>query len=354
MRRILICLIFITISISAEQIYYNSNKSLMLLDPIEVNSTGDYFVIRDEHSDTFSYIYTFYKEGEEVRIREEFYLDDFLKIKKIIISENGTKTVEHYTSDLLSEVETFDSVGLLSRETFTYNNKRELINVESRNSEEKLIYEEVFYRNSDGALRKLIHKSDDGYYNHWFYKDGVIVESWLIEGDDSTRSTYDLDGKIQNVTQFDKSGSISSEEYTYNNKGILLSSIKILGERSDNKNYDESGNLIEHRVLENDILTKKNVYEYDGDLLIKEFVTGHGKREEYLFQYDEDDEISTTFYYVNGEIKRINSIVDEDSEVVEYYKNNVIYLKEYFLLGERIQRDLYLDGELFKSESNNE
>ena len=70
---------------------------------------------------------------------------------------------------------------------------------------------------------------------------------------------------------------------------------------------------------------------------------------------DSNNELSNIKYFLNGQLKR-ESILDSsnDSELIEYFREDELYLKEFYTHGERVLKELYLDGVLFKSESISE
>lgn len=352
--RISICLLFfLSISIFSENLYYNSNNSGMILDKINYNEIEDFYVIEEVDNEIWTKTYTFYENEIVFKTQVNFYTDNFYELIKVVNTEDGL-TIEYiYSDNLLFNVITYNNGKLVNKEVYTYN-KRKLINVICTDINEEILYVDKYFRNKDGSLRKLIRQSSDDFLNHWLYKDGIIIESWLVKGDLYTRTKYNLKGKIVDIIQYKDNITLSSEHLDYNTEGMLITSSKISGTRVIQKIYNLDGNIEESKVLDNGILVQKNNYEYNDNLISKEIVTGHGKHEETLYERDESDEVSSIHFYINGELKKIKLIDGEDSEIFEYYRNNVIYLKEFFIQGERIQRDLYLDGKLFKSESKSE
>lgn len=346
--------LILSLPLYGEITYYNSNKSGMVLGPISYSNAGEFYVSKDEDIDKWSQLFIFFQNKNITKSRTEFYTANFNELIKIEFLDDNSKIIELYSNNLLVKSEKYEDDILKYEEAYDYNNKRELIKVENLNSDGEIIYTENFYRNQDGSLRKLLKSSSGGYYNHWFYKNGIIIETWLVEDDIATRTKYDNEGKVLAVIRYDGEEIVSVEDLTYSDLGNLKLSIKKSGSILLEKKYDLDGNITENRLLDNDILLRKTMYVYRDNLLFKETIIGHGKREEFVYERDNSDDISSILYYINSVLKKIEYIDSEDSEIFEYYRDDQIYLKEYYFQGERIKRDLYLNGKLFKSESISE
>lgn len=354
MRFFVVLSLLISIPLFADIIYYESNKSGMLLEQVEVDEISQFYITREVGKDELSYLYRFYEDGIEFKQKQEFYNHDFTELSKVIYTENSDETIEIYKDDLLISLQILDNDILQIDSSYNYNKSRELIEVEYRDINGVLLYSDSYSRNLNGSLRQLSRSTSEGYYNHWFYQYGTIIESWLTEGLTTTRTKYDIYGKISSVIQYKDEVLIYEEVYIYDDDGVIIKSSKITGDRNEEKIYNRDGYISEYRILEDDILVQKTTYEYNAKDIVKEVITGHGKLEEYLYKYDEANDLSSVTYYLNRQLKSIKYLVNKDFEVFEYYRNNMIYLKESFFQGERTLRDLYLDGKLFKSESNNE
>lgn len=354
MKLFVIIILFFSVSLYGETIYYNSNKSGMILDEIKESEVGEFYIIKNSDDIKWTNTFVYFENNIEIKKNIEFYSENFYKIEKIVYIDNDSVIEEIYSENLLREIHTINKEILTSQDIYTYKNDNELYMVESLDAEKNILYVDRYYRNPDGSLRKLIRNSPDGYQNLWFYKNGSIIESWFIKDIFTTRSKYNLTGKLLEQIEYENEDIVSNEVFEYSDNGTVNRSNKVSGTKVFDKRYNSNGKIVEIRILENNILEQKSNFEYVNDLISKEIITGHGKREETIYERNDSDDISSVFFYINGELKKVKLIESEDSEIYEYYRNNLIYLKEYIFQGERIRRDLYLDGKLFKSEKNNE
>lgn len=349
---IIILLLLANISFS-ESILYNSNKSGMLLNEITIEDKGEYYIAKDTDLTLFQYIYTFYDNGILSRTVIETYSDNFNELLKIFSVKGSEEELEYYKNKKIIRIEKVDKDVLLTSSEYFYNSKNELSKVEVKDVNSELIYIDQYLRYRDGSLRKLIRTSEDGFVNHWIYNRGVIIETWLIEGDKSNRTKFNDDGVIHSVIEYENNKEVSNQTYLYSSSGDLLETTKIVGDLQFEKKYKDN-KVYTLRSLENDRLIKKNEYSYLGDYVSREVITGHGMKEEYEYFRDEEDEITVVNYYINDNLKRKTTVVDDKSENIEYYRDGIIYLKEYYVEGEKIKKELFHNGLLFKSESLSE
>ncbi len=354
MKFLPIIILFLLSNISfSETILYNSNKSGMLLNEITDNNKGEYYIIKNIDSALYEYKYTFYDNGILTITTIETYSDNFNELLKILRIEGSEEESEYYKNKKIIRIEKIDKDILLNTSYYFYNSRNELSKVEVKDLNDELLYIDQYLRYRDGSLRKLIRTSEDGFVNHWIYKSGNIVETWLIEGNKSNRTKFHEDGVIDSVIEYDNNKEISNETYLYSSSGELLETTKITGDIRIEKKYQDN-KVYSFKSLENDRLIKKSEYSYKGDYVSKEIITGHGMKEEYEYFRDEEDEITTVKYYINNNLKRNTSVVDDKSENIEYYRDGIIYLKEYYVEGEKIKKELFHNGLLFKSESLSE
>ncbi len=354
MKILLLILFTLSIPIFSETQYYNSNKSGMILEEINQNQKNEFYIIKELKEDTWSQIFSFYKEGEIKTVTEEFYTSNYQILTKKIVIDGNKKDIEFYNNRLITKIEKYKNDLLLNSTLYNYNSNKQLSGIEQLDVDQTVLYNEYYYRNSDGSLRKIFRSTNEGYYIHWFYNDGLVVESWLVEDNRSTRTKYHLDGSLLNVTVYLDNEIFSTEKFSYNENGDPDFSKKTSGDVVTLKQFNSDGTTYEIRELNNDILVKKTQNIYEDKLLIKEIITGHGKKEEYQYLRDDEDEVNVIIHKINGVLHQKTIIQSEESEIFEYYRDGVIYLKEYYINGERIQKDLFLDGELFKSESFSE
>jgi len=348
--------IFFTISISLfpENLIYNSNKSGMTLEPIDDRSVGEYHI--EEIVDDLNWTKTlnFYQSKKLLKKTEEEYTSNFLMLERRTIFDGINKTIEIYNDSGIDREEFYTKNILQYSNNFLYDDRGQLIYTKRLDSNEDERYVESYFYNKDGSLRKIERSTVEGYYIHWFYKDGYILESWLIEGDKSTRSIYNINGTFSKISIYINDQIYSNKVFNYNKDNLLLNTVEITGSKKTDSQYNLSGELTEQREFYDDILSKRTTYKYKNSYLISEVISGHGKKEEYIYQRDMDGNIKQTDYLVNNVINKKSIYLNNSSYTTEEYKSGVIYLKEYYEKGEKIKRDLFLNGELFKSEKLSE
>lgn len=354
MKNVLFLFLTISMPIFSETQYYNSNKSGMILDEINQKQTKEFYIVKESNDETWSYKYSFIKNGVIKTLTEEFYSSDYVNLLNKEITEGSKKNIEYYDNNIIIKNEEYKKSILLSSTLYHYNSKRQLLWIEQLGPDNIQLYKEQYYRNSDNSLRKILRSNLDGYYIHWFYNDGLVVESWLIEDKDSTRTKFNLDGALSSITNYINNEIESKEEYRYKDDSTLDFSVKTSGDFVTQKMYNADGSTSEIREFKNDILIKNSRFEYNDKLLERQVITGHGKKEEFIYSRNDDDEIKIIIYKINGILNQKTIIQSKEFEIFEYYRDGVIYLKEYYTNGEKTQRDLFLDGELFKSENFSE
>ena len=354
MKVLLSILIFlISFYVESETIYFDSNKSGMILDEITSDSIEEFYIKKDIDTDLKINTLLFYEDKKILKKQIEYYNDSFNELSKVLYIENTSEIEEIYSNNLVSNVITKDKGIIESIENLYYTDDNRLTRIEKFDGNNNLIYKDIFYRNSSGSLRKLTRESSDGYFSYWLYQNNLLIEYWLVKNNSATRTLYNSDGTFSEVVNYIDEKEVSKEIFTYRDMNII-NSIKTGNNITVYKDYNDSGLIKEERTLEAGVLKKKINYNYIEGILKSELLTGHGKREEIVYNRDSDNEILSINYYINDELKKINSITDEESEIIIYYRNNEIYLKEFYYQDELIKKDLYLNGKIFKSENIDE
>lgn len=350
MRFIVLLLIISNISLFSNTKYYNSNKSGMILNEINKNEISEYYIVQTTFRDKSVVESKFYKNSDIIKTIKETYNYKFMQLIKKEVTEDDKLTISSYENSRIIKKSLFVADELRSFIEYEYDENNQLFLSTSKDSHGETIYRDRFFRHKNGSLRKIERNSEDGYINYWYYEDGVVVETWQFDGESRIRTEYKNSSEILRKTIYEDDKVVSKTEYNYNDSGKLEKTVNVTGDREITKLYSAQGLVLEKNIIENDILVKKfkNIYE-DGNL-ISETIGGHGLTEEIFYSYNDEDEIVTTTNYINKNLVSKNVVTGENSELIEYYKDGELYLKEYFSHKERVKRELFLDGVLFKSE----
>lgn len=354
MRLILLLLTLSLFPLISEDIYYDSNKSGMLLEVTDKDDKGDYYIVQSKDSVSWIISESFFSSGELKRVVERNYNPNFSTLIKVITTEGSSKKIEYYSGGRIDFTENYDGDDLNTIEKYNYNKSSQLIRLDICSSSEEIIYSDLFYRNRDGSLRMIKRTSEDGYQNYWYYIDGSISEFWHVSGNTKIATLYNDNGEIYNKKGFTDDVLSFEENLIYTEDGKLDKTVKVKGTVTEEKYYNESDLVEQYKVFDNGLLLRKHLYFYQDDFLIKEVINGHGKREEVLYTLDIEGEPVLTSYYENGKI--VKNVIEEgeNSQIIEFYKDENIYLKEFLKHGEILKTEYYLDGVLFKSESISE
>jgi hypothetical protein len=326
----------------------------MVLEKITYDQVSEHYIESIIDDESWSISKKLYEDGVLKKTTIENYSKNFISLLNIEIREDNSKTIEIYTNDRLSDKSIFEYDKLTVIEGYIYDRNFRLSEVKRFNSSNELLYRDLYFRSDDGSLRKLQRSISDGFYMHWFYKNGSIVESWLVEGEKTTRTEFNIDGTLKIITVFGNKKEESSEYFEYWSNGKVKYSEKSFGDIIEKKDFNKNGLKIKHNILENGIVSKYNQYEYSQELLTKEIITGHGLKEHNIYNRDESGDLTSIEYYIKDILKRVRIFESDESEIIEYYKDKLIYLKEFYFEGEKIKKDLYHNGKLFKSESFSE
>lgn len=339
--------------LGAETRYYNSNKTGMLLNEISLSEAGDYYIKEERDEVNFYIKRTFNKEGKADKEIKSFYDGNFDKLLRIEESYDNEENISIFENNRLIKKEFIKDDKIVTYQEYFYTEEKLLRNIEYKNSENQLLYSDNYYRNSQGALRRVIRSSENVVSNYWYYKDGAILESWYIDGDNKTRTRFKSNGDIISSTGYINDDISFIKEYTYKDNN-LKKTLRKSGNSSVEEIYNDLGLVAEKNILENELIIKKYIYTYDGENLVKEFIGGHGLTEEIFYTLDSEGTIEQTDYYVNSELRSRKISDGEDSETVEYFKKGKLYLKEYYIQKDRVKRERYIDGVLYKSENISE
>ncbi|MBN2618748.1 MAG: hypothetical protein JXR64_10615 [Spirochaetales bacterium] len=339
----------ITNSPSPQKIY-NSNSAWMILEEKNSHENLEFYIVEVDNQEKWEKYFKFYNDDDLVKECIEVYTPNYTDLITKETKKNKSRNIEEYNNSKLTKIYYYQNDELESVDIYMYNSTKELINISKFDSEDELISQISYFRNIDGTLRKVVQKELDEYINQIFYRDGTVYESWLTEDSTLTRRIYRDDGLPQKVIIYKDNKIISNKEFEYDSNGKLLTQTLVKNSETEISYFNDSENITELRILGNGILLKKSLYEYRDNLLVLETITGHGKKEEFYYEYNEENKITSINEYINGILKKIHYFIDDDTEVYEYYKDNTIYLKENFYQGEKISRDIYLDGKLFNSE----
>lgn len=340
--------------VSSQVSYYNSNRSGMLLNEITISERDEYYIKKDIDNLNKTIEQTLYKDGKVKKTTKEFFNMDFSRLIRSHVKEGDISSDILYFNGRVSEKKNFKDSILETKEVYKYNGFNELTSIEYFDENDSLIYSDLYYRNIDKSLRKIVRTANEGYRNYWYYKDGNITESWFIDGNLKVRSEFDDNSNIIKKTGFEDEEIIYYEDYHYSIEGILERSVKYEETEEIEKIYNQLGLVLEKNIIENGLLKIKYNNTYKDGYLVKESVGGHGQTEVTEYTLDSEGEPILTEYFVNSKLKRRNIKDGEDSEIIEYYKNDELYLKEFYTHKERVKRELYLDGILFKSENISE
>ncbi len=354
MRFFYICLLTLQFMLFANDTYYKSNNSGIILDEITLDNLTEYFVVKETDLDKKETIYKLYNNDNLLKTTIEYYNQNFTSLVKIEIIKESSTEIEFYDNNRLTKLESYKKGELNSYIVFYYDKNWNLSQKEYFNSNSEINYTDIYHRKNDGGLRKLERINSENFIQQWIYNNGLIVETWLIEGSIKTRSLLNSDGKVKSEIVYREDELVSIEEFEYSSIGNIKNRIKKIGNERVENFYGQTGLLLENKVYIEDILQKKTAYSYLDNLIKEIIITGHGKRErvEYMYISGEDEPYIKNFYINNLLDKKI--MTDKENEIIEYYKNDMIFLKEYFASGEKVKKDFYLDGKLFKSENYSE
>lgn len=354
MRYLILFLVITIMPLFSEENYFKSNKSGMLLEKIDRSETGEYYIHQNKDTDNWTINEKFYSSDDLKTDTISSYSPNFSRLIKVVKVEGPKKKIDYYSEGRIDSSETYRDSELRTIEKYIYNESSLLVRLDLMDSDEEIIYSDYYYRNRDGSLRRIHRTSDEGYQNYWYYKDGSISEFWHIIDNTKIVTSYNEDGEVYRKKGFIDELLSYEENLTYTEDGILLKSVKVKDNIEEEKYYNKSGLVSEFKILENGLLTRKHLYSYQGDSLIKETINGHGKKEEILFTLDTEGEPVLTSYYEND--KLIKNVIDEGDnlQIIEYFKDENIFLKEFMDNGEKVKTEYYLDGVLFKSESISE
>lgn len=347
--------IILTISLFSQENYFKSNKTGMKLEEIDFDQVEneEFYLYENMKENSFIKKVEFYdnEKNELVWFKEIEYKANTEIPIKISKTEGKVKEIEVYSSkELLESFYKYKDNELEFREESMYDTKDLISSVIRYDDSDEIIFTDRYFRGSKGELRSVKRENSGDYINHWFYSNGSIIESWFIEGEARIRTIYSELGDSLSVISYNNEDISYIEEYSYWDDRVLKSVIKTSGDYVEERYYNSSGLVSELKIKNKDILVKSHLYRYSEDTVISEKITGHGKTEEYLHTLDSKGDVILISYHIDGELKSNTIIESDDKEIKEFFKDGVIYLREYFQDKERIEKELFIDGVLFKSE----
>lgn len=346
--RIVLFFCFVS-SFLAGETWFRSNPSGMVLNSLtrEEAENSEYYI--KEIKEDNRLLHFFYKEGEEFKNEELFYDPSFIYLYRRVIHEgNKRKIIIYKDGRSPSQEQEFEDNVLVRDTMYIYDTHGRLYKVNVYNRDRELEYSDTYIRGNDGSLRKIVRKGTSDYVSFWLYKNEKVAEYWFNENNTHSRTSYYPSGQVKEKELFIDGKLETSEIWAYDDKNLPVSWIRkdrdgILEE----KRFNRKGLVEEYRTYNKNILQTIHNYTYKGELVASESVTGHGKKEKYVFSYSEDDSLSGVSHYINNSLIK-KTEYEEEKRTEHYFRKEVLYLKLYFEDDEKVREEYYIDGNVFK------
>ncbi len=315
-----IIIAFISLSLCAKSIEYNSNALSQRLGSYDGSSKYKLVVLESEEGSTTS-LFLDNKLIQSTIAK----IDDNYKV--VSTTENNESCIKTYKDNLLIKSVCGDITI-----TNTYQDTRLISKAVKKNN--KLIEFTRFYYAGNTLSAILRQIGDDSSYS--MFRTGEI-NSLLISENDNFRE-IDVHGTLMSSQVFEgEQQLLLSKTEALEDGSIIISSTK--NNKETKEYYNSEGFLYKKELFdENQVLVSTLEIVYDGDWeLEKEILVENIKSRDDL-EYDIFTKKSTINYYNKGKISKI-----------EIYENDVLISSSiYNLKGQRVEK-LYKDGSLYCS-----
>ena len=288
------------------------------------------------------------------------YDENWKMIKRESFDKNG-KLIQLSEYDKNGNVTKFISYdengGIKSHTVYEYDKKGTLIKESSYDAAGALQVYYVYECDENGYILKETWYDANGVKNHCTeYFENTTHESKYISGNQRRTESYDSDGNLSSVTEYNRNGDIvKSERYL---------SGKLYG--IEEMEYDESGNLIKSSSYDADRkFTGYSVYgynesgkrikisEYDGDNKLTGYTEAKYDGEYILSETVYDGDGSKTKYTEYLENTPYNKTYFRKKRYEEYKNGKLATLTEYNEDGKTLKRSTYKNGSLESYSSYN-
>ncbi|TFH05469.1 MAG: hypothetical protein E4H09_01955 [Spirochaetales bacterium] len=281
------------------------------------------------------------------------------------ISRTGTGVTETvFEGGVLESRSEYDAEGLLLQEmNYLKGEVSEVRDYEYRqgvlvhrsvwDSEEVLQSSERYLYWSNGTLRSISREEPSGRVTEYRYQDGRLLEEWVSDRESTERYRFDATGRLIARRRW-LDGALAEQEdreYWSPLAGAAIRKVSVqTGVRWTNRQYDETGRLVEQEVVEADVVVSRRTLAYRDEELVSEREVAGDRVREWDYGYESSIRVLETFRE-NDEIVTVTRFQPDNLEatrIEEIYHDGKPALRVYYLNQQRTAEEVLRDGQIIR------
>ncbi|MFP4363763.1 MAG: hypothetical protein ACLFR1_07815 [Spirochaetia bacterium] len=216
-------------------------------------------------------------------------------------------------------------------------------------SEGEIIYREEYAYTPSGQILQVLRTYQDGTTrrSRYSYAGASLLSEWQQEDSSAFLKRYNSDGTIRSITSYVENEIRSVERFYYEEHTLVSSYYQDREtEQEIERLYDSNEQII--REVINTSPECIIEYEYSDDLLIRKTQVCGNTREEWIYEYDSEDELSQESYVLNGELQSVTHITGESTYYEEIFREEEAFLRVYYENDVRVKEEVIRNGEVVR------
>ena len=217
---------------------------------------------------------------------------------------------------------------------------------------EALFATEYFRYWGDGALRVVRRIAERGATVEYRYRDGRLVEEWLVAGGSTERTRYDAVGRIVSRTSWEAEELVEREEREYWGDAAddPLRRVVVFADGTETvSRYDESGRLLGSSVARDGEVASDRTRVFEGGLLVEEREQSDGVTKVWRYAYEGDDLVEER-YLEDGDLVKVTDYrVEGFTREETLYRDGEEALRIFYDGRDRVREEVIRDGEVIRT-----
>lgn len=347
--------LFLHLLVFPDETFYSSNEIGMALFQIPAYRTDEYEYILSIDRNDLKETRRLIKNGEEIKKEE------------LLHNKNGNLILKQtYEKDKLKEAEYFNNAGqmkkrefyidgnLTEKEIFEYLNGK-ISKKFVYDSNDNLLYTDLYTLNKEGMLIKLIRKQEDSTTSKTVIvgdKNG-IADELTGYADKINIVRYDLSGRIIETEEWNKDNQVSLKIINRSTKTDKIESVlkkDILNNTLTKEQYDSNEWLIYKKFEDNNGIVYEEWYTRDKEGRAVKIMRRSREKgvEEWDYSYGSGDTVNSERYRIHGSLQKETLYPDKNHRIEKFYRKGEEFIRVYYEEGEKIKEEIIKNGEVIR------
>lgn len=263
--------------------------------------------------------------------------------------DNEVRLVVHYSGGRLVKEEIYFEGSVSEIREYNYRSNN-LIETVLYNAKGDFLYSHRYTKDSRGRLisaskyekveeDKIIETASFSFQ----YSGQFLSMQIFIEGDNILKFIYSQ-GRLSTIEETQKGELIYKKDFPLDNK--VSSEKDFLKNEHIDRAYDKNEKITKETLINKDGSKSIITYSYDDDgLLIEKNIRAPKLREKYIYEYDEDEKLSYTEYFINNKLVWSREYTSLRDYIESTYKSGQVVYKAMYT-DQQFVKSLYIGVEL--------